>query len=88
LIAFLAGAKYDAYGQDISRLIPVSMIARAMKPGCQYRYVVILEGPEDLGKSKLIKALASPEWYRELSHGLEGKEAHMILQGVWVAVVN
>jgi predicted P-loop ATPase len=75
----------DAYGQDVSRLIPVGMVARALKPGCQFRYVAILEGPEDCGKSKLVKALATPEWYRELSHGLEGKEAHMILQGVWVA---
>jgi hypothetical protein len=80
-----AGAPKTAYGMDVSRLLPVSMVARALNPGCQYRNVIILEGPEDLGKSKLVKALAGPPWYRELSHGLEGKEAHMILQGVWLA---
>lgn len=80
-----AGAPETPYGRDISRLLPVSMVARATHPGCQYRYVVIFEAPEDLGKSKLVKALAGPEWYRELSHGLEGKEGHMILQGAWVA---
>jgi predicted P-loop ATPase len=63
----------------------VSMVARALHPGCQYRNVIIFEGGEDIGKSKLVKALASPEWYREVSHGLEGKEAHMIIQGAWVA---
>jgi predicted P-loop ATPase len=29
--------------------------------------------------------LATPEWYRELSHGLEGKEAHMRIKRAWVA---
>lgn len=74
-----------AYTMEVSRLLPVAMIARALDPGCQYRSVVIFEGPEDTGKSKLVKALAGAEWYRELSSGFEGKEAHMLLQGVWVA---
>jgi hypothetical protein len=75
----------DAYGMDVSRIIPVSMVARARTPGCQFRNVPIFEGDEECGKSKLVKALAGEGWYRELSHGLEGKEAHIILQGVWMA---
>jgi putative DNA primase/helicase len=69
----------------IARLIPVSMIARALDPGCQYRYVVILCGDEVAGKSKLVRSLASPEWYREISTSLEGKESHVLVQGAWVA---
>jgi predicted P-loop ATPase len=80
-----AHAKVSAYAADISRLLPVSLVARALSPGCQYRYVVILEGPEDAGKTKLVRALATPAWYRELSHGLDGKEAHMRLKRAWVA---
>jgi putative DNA primase/helicase len=80
-----AGAPKTAYGMDVSRLLPVSMVARARHPGCQYRNVVVFEGPEDLGKSKLVKTLASAPWYRELSTSLEGKESHMIVQGVWLA---
>ena len=48
----------DAYVGDVSRLIPVGMVARILDPGCQFRYVPILEGPEDVGKSKLTKGLA------------------------------
>jgi len=80
-----AHAPMNDYGQDVSRLIPVSMVARAMAPGCQYRYVSILEGPENSGKTKLVRALATPEWYRELSHGLDGKEAHMRIKRAWLA---
>jgi hypothetical protein len=81
----ITGIETRAYAQDVSRLLIVSMIARAMMPGCQYRYVVILQGRQDLGKSELIRALATPAWYVELSMALEAKEAHMMLQGSWVA---
>ena len=81
----VASVTKDVYGMELSRLIPVSMVARALDPGCQYRNVVILEGPEDSGKSKLVRTLASPEWYREYAVNMETKEAHMLLQGAWVA---
>jgi predicted P-loop ATPase len=63
----------------------VGPVARALDPGCQYRSVGILEGPENAGKTKLVRAIATPEWYRELSHGLDGKEAHMRIKRAWVA---
>lgn len=81
----LAGAAPGDYTSEVGRVLLVSMVARAMQPGCHYRFVVILEGAEEIGKTSLVRALASPEWYVELSIGLETKEAHMMLQGVWVA---
>ena len=80
-----AHAPKTEYGMDISRLLVVSLVARALNPGCQYRYVVILEGPENAGKSKLVEALAGSAWYREISHGLDGKEAHMRVRQAWIA---
>jgi Virulence-associated protein E-like domain/Domain of unknown function (DUF3854) len=80
-----AHAPDNALSQDVSRLLPASMVARALDPGCQYRYVVILEGPQNSGKSKLVEALASPEWYSEFSQGVEGKEAQMRLKNAWVS---
>lgn len=81
----ITGIVQSDYVADTSRVLPVSMVARAIDPGCHYRFVVILEGPEAIGKSSLVRALASPEWFVELSIGLETKEAHMMLQGAWVA---
>jgi putative DNA primase/helicase len=81
-------AEGSAYGRAVSRILPLSMVARALDPGCPYRYVVILEGPENTGKSTLVRTLASPEWFVELSLALESKEAHMMLQGVWVAEMS
>ena len=80
-----AGVEDNAYTRDVSRVILVSMIARVLHPGCHYRFVAIMQGEEDIGKSLLIKALCSPTWYVDLGLNLESKEAHMMLQGVWVA---
>lgn len=81
----VAHVEDSAYAQAVSRLLPLSMVARALDPGCLYRYVVILEGPEEAGKSTLVRALAGEGWYVELSIALESKESHMMLQGAWVA---
>src|SRR5262249_38303453 len=66
----------DAYVADVSRILPVGIIARILRPGSQYRYVPVLEGPEDAGKSKLTKALAGQDpygksWHVALSAGME-----------------
>jgi hypothetical protein len=84
-LAQCAGTETTDYGQHVSATLPVSMVARAMEPGVLYRHVVILEGPEELKKSTLVRALGGDEWTVELSIGLESKEAHMMLLGAWVA---
>jgi predicted P-loop ATPase len=80
-----AGVEDNDEGRDTSRVLPVSMVARALRPGCHYRFVVIFEGDENIGKTALVRALATDEWYVEMALNLETKEAHMMLQGVWIA---
>ena len=59
-----AGVPKTAYTMAVARLLPVSMVARALHPGIQCRSVVIFEGKQDIGKSRLVKLLAGEEWYR------------------------
>ena len=81
----VADVTKDPYGMAVSRIIPLSMVARALNPGCLYRFVVILEGPEGSGKTSLVRALPGEEWYTELTKGLDNKEVFMLIQGAWVA---
>jgi predicted P-loop ATPase len=83
-----AGVPKTAYTMAVSRLLPVSMVARGLYPGIQCRSVVIVEGSQNIGKSKLVKTLAGDEWYREVSGTLEGKEAHMLMKGAWVVELS
>jgi putative DNA primase/helicase len=81
----VAEAPKTTYGMAIARVLIVSMVARALDPGCIARYVIILEGEENTGKSNLVRSLASPEWYFAMTRDFESKEAHMDIQGAWVA---
>lgn len=83
-----AGVRKTAYTMKVAQILPVAMIARGYEPGCQYRYVVVLCGPENSGKTKLLRALATQEWFLEMSCSLEGKEAHLLLRGVWLAELS
>jgi predicted P-loop ATPase len=84
----IAGAADEAYTRHVSRRLVLSLVARAIDPGCQYRQVIILEGPQNVGKSHLLQALASREWYVEMSMNLETKESHMMLQSAWLAELS
>ena len=78
-----AGAEDTPYTRFASRMLVVSMVKRAMQPGCQYRYVIVLEGEEDLGKTQLLRILGD-RWHQEFPKTVEGKEAYMQLQGFWL----
>jgi hypothetical protein len=83
-----AGVPKTPYTMAVGRLLVVSMVARALHPGIQCRSVVIFEGKQDIGKSRLVKTLTGEEWYREVSGTLEGKEAHMLMKGAWVVELS
>ena len=67
-------APKTAYVMDLSRLIPVCMVARALNPGCQYRSVVIIEGPENIGKSQLVKSWPGLDSIGNSRRGLRGRK--------------
>ena len=80
------GVEDNAYHQYCARMLPVSMMARAFDPGCMCRTVLILESAEEWNKSSLIIAMVpNQDWYHEMTADLENKEAHLVIQGIWVA---
>lgn len=62
----------------------MQMVARAMHPGCMARNVPVWEGDENKGKTRMIKLLGDP-WSITFDMSMDSKEAHMAIQGVWVA---
>jgi hypothetical protein len=84
-----AGLADSAYHRFCSRNLIVSMIVRALDPGCICRSVLILEGPEEYRKSTFVSHLVPyPEWFDEISGSLDSKEAHLMVQGLWVAELS
>lgn len=81
------GAKDTAYNRAVTRKAFVAAVARAMRPGCKYDNMVILSGPQGIGKSTLLDKM-SRGWFNDSIRTFEGKEASELLQGVWLVEVS
>lgn len=62
----------------------ISAVARVMEPGCQVDTMVVLQGPQGLGKSSFFRVLASSPWFRDDPIDIRHKDASMALEGVWI----
>lgn len=84
-----AGVTGNAYHSFVSRILMVSMIARAFSPGCLYRNVIVFEGPEEYRKSTLVANLVPfKAWHISLTSSFENKDVPMLIQGIWVAELS
>jgi putative DNA primase/helicase len=78
------GTPRDAYHIAVARALFISAVLRILRPGCKVDTMVILEGPQGIGKTKLWIALFSP-WYAEVVDSLNGRDFFIGLRGVWCA---
>ncbi|NCC06734.1 MAG: virulence-associated protein E [Clostridia bacterium] len=81
------GAKDTAYNRAVCRKSFTAAIARAMIPGCKYDNMLILAGPQGIGKSTLLDKM-SLGWFNDSIRTFEGKDASELLQGVWLVEVS
>lgn len=81
------GTKDTSYNRAVTRKAFTAAVARAMAPGCKYDNMVILAGPQGIGKSTLLDKM-SRGWFNDSIRTFEGKEASELLQGVWIVEVS
>jgi putative DNA primase/helicase len=63
----------------------ISLVARAMEPGCQSDCTLVLEGKQGRGKTSAFRSLMyDPSWYAESSCGVDAKDFLENLRGVWL----
>lgn len=82
LTEYMGAERTDAT-EMMGKMWLISAVARIMKPGCRANYVLILEGPQQIGKSSAIEILAG-KWYQEKIGDLRGKTAEENIQGFWL----
>lgn len=80
------GAENTLYNRTVCRKAFTAAIARAMQPGCKYDNMLILAGPQGIGKSTLLDKM-SKGWFNDSIRTFEGKDASELLQGVWLVEV-
>ena len=83
------GAEASTYTSEVGKRWMISAIARVLDPGCVADNVLILQGPQGLGKSRLLRALCpDPDWYTETSTQLGTKDCYQALSGHWLVVLD
>lgn len=83
LLTDYLGANDTPYVRAVIRKSLVAAVARAMTPGCKYDYVPIFAGPQGIGKSTFLRLLGK-DWYSDSLTSFDGKEASVMLQGIWI----
>lgn len=65
----------------------MGMTARAMRPGCKFDYMPILEGPQGMRKSTVLNVLAG-DWFADTGFVLGDKDSLQMLQGRWLYEIS
>lgn len=61
----------------------IQAIARIYRPGCQADATLVLDGPQGVGKSSLLRALFGDDWFSDHLPNLDSKDAQIQLLGIW-----
>lgn len=81
------GARDDIYVREVGRKMLLAAVRRARHPGAKFDYLPILEGPEGVGKSTVLKILAGEDFFTDSIPLHSGNPRHTIesMRGIWVA---
>ncbi len=88
LIDYL-GADDNAYVRAVTRKTLCAAICRVINPGCKFDTMLVLNGPQGVGKSTLISKLAG-EWFSDSLNlsDTKDKTAAEKLQGYWILEIG
>ena len=81
------GAEDNAYTRAVTRKTLVAAVARVVRPGCKFDYMLTLKGAQGIGKSSIFRKLAG-KWYSDTVNCFSGKESYEQARGIWIGEVG
>ena len=78
-----AGEQERKYVRAVAKLSLIQAVARALSPGCKADTVVILEGPQGIGKSTALRELHGNDWFGDSLPSMGHKDASDYIRGKW-----
>jgi predicted P-loop ATPase len=83
------GAEDTPLNRAFGRKVLMAAVRRVRKPGCKFDYVLVLEGPQGIGKSTMLRILAGDENFSDSEIlGDEKREQQEAVQGVWIYEIS
>lgn len=83
LLTDYLGAEDNALTRAMTRKHFTAAVARIMRPGCKYDYILTLIGPQGIGKSTLVKTMGG-DWFDDSLTSIEGKDGMEQIRGKWL----
>jgi hypothetical protein len=81
------GADDTEYTRAASKNFWIAMVARVYKPGCQVDTMLVLDGPQGIGKSSALRAIGG-EWFAEQHESATSKDFYQVLQGKMLVEIS
>ncbi len=75
------------YHRLVGRYFLINLVRRIYEPGCVMRSVPVLEGNQDIGKSRALRAIAG-KWFSDTTFKVGDKDAFQQIQGVWLYEIS
>lgn len=84
-LPILFGTPDTEYERTIGAKWMIGAVARVYQPGCKMDYMLVLEGPQDLGKSTALAELFGRQFFTEMVNELRDHKRFMEqIAGKWV----
>lgn len=81
------GVKDSAYARAVASKTLMAACARVFVPGIKFDTMLILEGAQGIGKSRLIKTLGGA-WYADIVIDPHNKDTLSIMRGKWILEIS
>lgn len=81
------GAPDTELTRAMTRKAFTAAVARVMRPGTKFDYVVTIIGTQGIGKSTILKKMGR-DWFSDSFTKVDGKEAMEQLQGAWILEIG
>lgn len=84
------GAEDSLYTRTVTRKTFTAAIARIMKPGCKWDYLLALIGPQGVGKSSTIAKLCGQQYFSDslAFSQMKDKASAENIQGSWIIEIG
>jgi putative DNA primase/helicase len=77
------GVEDNAYTRSVGRKFLIGAVARALEPGCKNDTMLVLEGPQGIGKSTAARYLFGDRFFTDNLPDFHSKDSFQQLQGAW-----
>jgi putative DNA primase/helicase len=77
------GAENSPYIRAVTKIILCAAVARIYEPGIKFDNMLVLVGPQGIGKSYILKLLGR-NWHSDSISTMVGKDFYEQLQGYWI----